>query len=104
MLARWTNNADSRRRRPIARHDRNQCAIWLGFGLVLWWISNDPLHRAAAARLLFAILFVSGLARLYALVRWGFPGPLLAGAIAIELVLSPIPILWLNRLQQHSRS
>lgn len=78
-------------------------AIWFGFGVCLWWISYDPLGRAAIARMLFVVLFLSGLARFYAWVRWGYPGPVLVGAMTIELVLSPVLLLWLNRLQQLSR-
>ena len=78
-------------------------AIWFGFGVLLWWVSYDPLGRAAVARMLFIVLFLSGLARVYAWIRWGYPGPVLTGAMAIELGLSPVLLLWLNRLQKRSR-
>ncbi len=78
-------------------------AIWLGFGILLWWASNDPLNRATVARMLFIVLFMSGLARGYAWVRWGYPGPVLTGAMAIELVLSPALLFWLDRLLLRSR-
>ena len=75
-------------------------AIWLGYGVALWWTSGDPLTRSSVARILLGTLFLSGLARGYSLLLYGFPGPVLAGAMAVELGLSPILFLWLNRLAQ----
>lgn len=79
-------------------------AIWLGFGVSLWWVSNEPLSRVAVARMLFAILFMSGLARAYASFRWGFPGLVLAGAMGIELLWSPVLLFWIQRLERRGRS
>jgi hypothetical protein len=74
-------------------------AIWFGFGVSLWWASRAPLRRAAATRILLWVLFLAGLARAYACVRWGYPGPVMVGAMAIELVLAPVLLVWLARLE-----
>ena len=75
-------------------------AIWFGFGIGLWWTSRAPLSRATVARILLAVLFLAGLARAYAAMRWGYPGAVMTGAMAIELILSPVLLAWLGWLQR----
>ena len=69
-------------------------AIWFGFGLVLWHVSADLRQKAELFRLLMAILILGGLGRVYALARFGWPGPILIGALLLELIGPPLLLLW----------
>ncbi len=68
-------------------------AIWLGYGLTLWRASADPRANAGLLRLQLGILFLSGVGRASAAVRFGLPGGPLRGAMVLELVGAPLLLL-----------
>lgn len=61
-------------------------AIWLGYGIVLWRTSSHLRRDAALFKVLCGIFGLSGLARLASAIQYGLPGPVLTGAMAIELL------------------
>ncbi len=61
-------------------------AIWFGFGIVLWRASTHLRDEVSLFRILCAIIALSGLARLGSAVVYGLPGPVLTGAMILELV------------------
>lgn len=69
-------------------------AIWLGYAPLIWYATGDLSRRAALFRLLFGLIFLSGIARVLAMIRYGSPGAILTGATAVELLLPPVLILW----------
>ena len=71
-------------------------AIWFGFGLALWWASNDVVPRAALLRILFATLLLSGLGRALSVTLHGWAGAPLAVAMVVELAGSIGLIAWLG--------
>ena len=71
-------------------------AVWFGYGLALWWVSNDVAARAPVLRLLLATLLLSGLARAFAAIVYGWAGTPLTIAMLIELAGSLGLFLWLS--------
>ena len=69
-------------------------AVWFGFGLVVWRASSHLRDEADLFRLLCGILLLSGLARLGALIAYGYPGPVLTGALAIDLTGGAGLLFW----------
>ena len=51
-------------------------------------------------RLLTCLVLVGGLARLYALARYGVPGIAMLTALVLELVVTPGLAIWRERVQQ----
>lgn len=68
-------------------------AIWFGFGLALWWTTNDLWGRSAMLRILLATLILSGLGRALSVLLYGWAGPPLTIAMVIEIAGS-IGLLW----------
>ena len=73
-------------------------AIWFGYGVGLWWAAGDLRGRAVPVRIAVAVLFLSGLARALAWVRFGAPAAPLVGADVLELVGSPLAWAWHRRV------
>lgn len=73
-------------------------AIWLGFGVLLWRVSNDLIAQASTFRVMCGILIVSGLGRLISLFQFGMPVPPFMAALVVELVLVPVLLIWHKRL------
>jgi len=69
-------------------------AIWLGFGFILWRASSHLRDEADLFRLLCGTLVVSGLARFASMMMYGFPGPILMFAMAVELGAGTGLLLW----------
>jgi hypothetical protein len=60
-------------------------AIWFGYGIILWRTSSRLRDDADLFRILYGILFLSGLGRLASALRLGLPGPQLTVAMGLEL-------------------
>ena len=73
-------------------------AIWFGYGVALWWVSSHLRSEAVMFRILMGTLFFSGLARSLSVLLYGWPSPLLMGAIALELFGSAALWWWHQRL------
>ncbi len=69
-------------------------AIWLGYGLTLWRTSSDLRANAGLFRLLMGVLFLSGVGRGAAAIQFGRPGRALEGAMGLELIGTPLLLLW----------
>ena len=69
-------------------------AIWFGFGVILWRASAHLRDEANSFRILCAIIALSGLARLGAAIVYGLPGPVLTGAMILELVTGVGLLAW----------
>jgi hypothetical protein len=77
-------------------------AIWFGMALLLWKCTTDLVENQGWFYLLCGILFLSGVGRAIAAIRFGLPPAPLSAAMALELIGIPPVILWhrflLNRL------
>lgn len=72
--------------------------IWLGAGVVLIWSARKPLERAMATRVVLLIAAVAGVGRLISLLVVGVPHPFYLVTMGLELVVTPLIILWHSRV------
>jgi hypothetical protein len=75
-------------------------AIWFGYAPLIWYATSNLSERSLLLRMLFSLIFLSGLARLFALYRYASPGTILVGATVIELLLPPIVVIWSLRVNE----
>jgi Domain of unknown function (DUF4345) len=69
-------------------------AIWLGFGVMLWYSTSDLTRHAVWFRLMCLALILSGIGRLISLVQFGVPAVPFVVAIIVEVVVIPLVLLW----------
>lgn len=69
-------------------------AIWFGTGLLLWKATADLAANRDWFLLLCGIVFLSGVARAIAAVRFGLPPAPLTAAMALELIGMPLAVAW----------
>jgi hypothetical protein len=88
----WSLNGDS--------HVRYLSGLVLAIGVAFW--STVPTIEASGSRfrLLTSLIVVGGLARLYAVLLAGPPGPAMRAGLALELVAAPSLALWRERLER----
>jgi Domain of unknown function (DUF4345) len=72
--------------------------IWFGAGIVLIWSARKPLERAMATRVVLLIAAVAGLGRLISLIVVGVPHPFYLVTMGLELIVTPLIILWHSRV------
>ena len=77
-------------------------AIWFGYGVLLWWASNDLRGRATVFRILMATLFLSGLGRAASVLQFGWASTPFTIAMAIELLSPPAFIALAHWLQKET--
>jgi hypothetical protein len=83
-------------------HVRYLSGLLLGIGMAFWSFIPTIEHRTTEARLLTALVFLGGLARLYGVARGGWPsGPMCFGLV-MELVVTPLLCLWQARVARRS--
>jgi hypothetical protein len=79
-------------------HFRYLSGLLLAIGLGFWSCIPTLPQRTARMRLLTAIVVLGGLARLYGVLRQGWPdAPMLFG-LAMELLVTPLLCAWQSRL------
>ena len=75
--------------------DRFFAALFLCYGAaVLWWL-KDWRSKLREIRLLVAILFVGGVARLVSIAIVGLPDPFYIAMTIVEILL-PVLVVWLS--------
>jgi hypothetical protein len=72
--------------------------IWLGAGVVLIWSARKPLERAMATRVVLLIAAVAGVGRLISLIVVGVPHPFYLVTMGLELIVTPLIIVWHSRV------
>ncbi len=72
--------------------------IWFGMAFLLWRCTTDLVKHRDWFYLLCGILFLSGVGRAIAAIRFGLPPAPLAGAMMLELLCMPIAVLWHRRV------
>jgi Domain of unknown function (DUF4345) len=75
-------------------HFRYLSGLLLGIGLGFWSTIPGIEHKGMTFRLLTAIVFAGGLARLYGVVINGLPGAPMIFGLFMELVVTPALCLW----------
>jgi hypothetical protein len=79
-------------------HLRYLSGLLLGIGLAFWYFVPTIERRTAPVRLLTAIVFLGGLARLYAVAARGMPEAPMVFGLSMELVVTPLICLWQGRV------
>ena len=67
-------------------------------GAVAWMCGGDLERHAKLFRVLMAVFFLGGLARLVSLLLLGWPAPMVQLLAVSELVIPPLLLLWHARL------
>ena len=81
-------------------HVRYLSGLIFAIGIAFW--STVPAIEVSGSRfrLLTGLVVVGGLARLYAAVLAGLPGPAMRAGLALELLAAPLLALWRERLER----
>jgi len=72
--------------------------LLLGIGLAFWDAARNIEHHRMRFRLLTAIVFIGGLARLYVVIRTGQLSAVTLFALTMELAVTPLLCRWQNTL------
>jgi Domain of unknown function (DUF4345) len=78
--------------------------VWAGYAALIIYAVNDPLRHATLLRILLTILFLSGIARATSVLLMGWPVPAFIGAMAFELFVMPLMMLWLLKVVNKART
>ena len=73
-------------------------STWAGYGVMLWWSSNDLSTRQVPLALLGGICFVAGLGRLASSIKFGFGATWIRVAMWAEL-LGPGVVYMIGKAQ-----
>jgi hypothetical protein len=79
-------------------HFRYLSGLLLGIGLAYWSLVPDLPRHTVAFRLLTALVFAGGLARLFGIFAAGLPPPPMLAALVMELLVTPLLCLLQGRL------
>jgi hypothetical protein len=79
-------------------HFRYLSGLLLAIGLLFWSVIPRIERKARLTRLLTAIVFVGGLARLGGVIAMGKPSPAMLFGLVMELVVTPLICLWQSRI------
>ncbi len=93
--ARWSLNGDS--------HVRYLSGLIFAIGV--GFLTTVPAIEACGSRfrLLTVLVLVGGLARLYAVLLWGLPGPAMRAGLVMELLVAPGLALWREHVERRSQ-
>jgi hypothetical protein len=79
-------------------HFRYLSGLLLAIGLVFWAAVPVIEQRTLQFRLLTAIVFVGGLARLVGIARAGWPSSPMLFGLTMELIVTPLLCAWQGRV------
>lgn len=72
------------------------------YGILLYLCATDLTKYIVVLRCLLGVFFAAGLARVVSIAVYGFPPILIWALLASELLIPPVLIYWLSRLDQTS--
>lgn len=75
---------------------------WIGAGIFLASLSRRIEHRTLELRIVCALLFTSGVARIVAIVDEGRPHSTQFGLMAVELTLPVVLVVWQARVAREA--
>ncbi len=73
--------------------------VWLGLGLILFWVIPSIERQKLVFRLLAGMIFIGGVGRVVSMLSFGTPSPLFVVFSLLELFF-PLLIIWQNKLSQ----
>jgi hypothetical protein len=83
---------------PADSHFRYLSGLLLGIGIAFWLMIPNVERSGERARLLGAIIVLGGLCRLLAAIRFGTFGAASSGPLVMELIVTPLLVLWQHRV------
>jgi Domain of unknown function (DUF4345) len=86
--------------RDLDSHGRYLSGLLLGIGLTFWSLVPRIERQGPIARGLTVIVIIGGLARLWGAIVLGLPSTVMIGALAMELVVTPLLALWRQRVER----
>jgi hypothetical protein len=78
-------------------------AIWLGVGIILYWVIPSIDRQTTLFRLLMGGIFLGGIGRMSSAVLVGIPPVQFLAVIVLELVGVPILIFWQSALSKSNK-
>jgi hypothetical protein len=78
-------------------------AIWLGVGIILYWVIPSIDRQTTLFRLLMGGIFLGGIGRISSAILVGIPPVQFLAVIVLELVGVPILILWQSALSKSNK-
>jgi Domain of unknown function (DUF4345) len=73
------------------------------YGVLLYLCATDLPRYATVLRCVLWVFFAAGLARLVSIATHGVPPPMVLVLLLSELVLPPLLLLWLSKVQRAGR-
>jgi Domain of unknown function (DUF4345) len=74
--------------------------IWASYAVLVLYAVSDPRRHATLLRILLTVLFLSGVARAASVLLTGWPVPPFIAAMGFELLVMPLMLLWLRRIER----
>jgi len=71
--------------------------FWLAAGVILIWTALKPVERAVVTRTILVVAALAGLTRILSIAVAGLPHPFFLVTMGLELVVTPLIILWHSR-------
>lgn len=84
-------------------HYRYLSGLLLGIGLLFWSCIPAVERKTGRVQCLTLIVVMGGLGRLLGLGVTGIPSLVMIGALAMELIVTPVVCLWQGRVARHAR-
>jgi hypothetical protein len=81
-------------------HERYLSGLLLAIGVGYWSTVPHIEAHGDRFRLLTTLVLIGGLARLYALARYGLPGIAMSAALVMELAVTPALAIWRERVKR----
>ena len=79
-------------------HFRYLSGLLLAIGILFWSTTPAIEEKTGRFRLLALVVFIGGLGRLLGLLLTGIPSLYMLTGLALELVITPIMVLWQTRV------
>ena len=73
--------------------------VWLGLGLILFWMIPSIERQKLVFRLMAIMIFIGGVGRVISILSFGVPSPVFIVFVLLEL-LFPVLIIWQNKISQ----
>jgi hypothetical protein len=82
----------------LLNHGRYLSGLLLAIGLIFWAAIPDIERRTTCIRVLTAVVVIGGVCRLLGVMMGDPLSPSVAGALAMELCVTPLLCFWQSRL------
>lgn len=83
----------------LLNHSRYLSGLLLAIGLVFWVAIPDIERRTTCVRVLTAVVVIGGVCRLLGVFMGDLLSPSVAGALVMELGVTPLLCFWQSRLR-----